>query len=89
VAGTDRLHRWALPRRRAITVGGERVWVAPPEYVIIRRLEYLREGGSDKHARDIRAMVAELGEGIDFDALRQEVGRLRLTAQWEAIARRG
>ncbi len=31
---------------------------SPPEYVILRKLEFWREGGSEKHLRDVRAMLA-------------------------------
>jgi hypothetical protein len=84
-AGIDPLHRWALAKRRAIQVGAEAVWIAPPEYVIIRKLEYLRDGGSDKHARDIRAMLRELGDRIDRNALMTEVERRSLTALWRTV----
>ena len=48
--------------------------------MILRKLEYLREGGSDKHVRDIRFIVAETV--LDRDFLEQEVQRLGLRAQW-------
>jgi len=41
------------------------ITLAPPEYVIVRKLEYYREGGSEKHLRDIRAMLAVSGELLD------------------------
>jgi hypothetical protein len=85
-AGNDPLHRWALARRQEIQVGADKVWVAPPEYVIIRKLEYLRDGGSDKHARDIRAMLRELGGGIDQSAVLTEVEQRGLTALWRAVS---
>jgi hypothetical protein len=34
--------------------------LAPPEYVIVRKLELWREGGSEKHLPDVRAMVADV-----------------------------
>ena len=36
--------------------------LAPAEYVIVRKLEYYREGGSEKHLRDIRSMLAVSGD---------------------------
>ena len=35
---------------------------APPEYVIIRKLQFYREGGSPKYLRDISRMLISLGE---------------------------
>jgi hypothetical protein len=50
---------------------GEALWVAPPEYVIVRKLEYFAQGGSDKHARDIRFMLAVTE--IDHQRIQREV----------------
>jgi hypothetical protein len=58
LAGSDTLHAWALQHRRRIDLEGSGAWIAPPEYVIVRKLEYLHEGGQDKHLRDIRFILA-------------------------------
>ena len=50
--------RWAFKNRRPLTVGETPIWLAPPEYVIIHKLEFYREGRSEKHLRDIRGMLA-------------------------------
>ena len=50
--------RWAFANRRTVMAGETPVWLAPPEYVIIHKLEFFREGGSDKHLRDISGMLA-------------------------------
>jgi hypothetical protein len=74
--------RLALPEhRRRIELEEGGAWIAPPEYVILRKLEYLREGGTDKHARDIRFIVA--GTPLDVAFLEAEVARLGLRAEWE------
>lgn len=59
--------------------------VAPPEYVILRKLEYHREGGSEKHLRDIRAMLALSLVPIDRAALADWLARLGLEAQWRLV----
>jgi hypothetical protein len=84
-AGTDPLHAWALARRQQIRVAGESVWIAPIEYVVLRKLEHLRDGGSDKHRRDIRAMLREAGNGVDTAALLLEVERRGLTSEWSGV----
>ena len=39
-AGSDPLQAWGLKNRRAIEMAdGESLWIAPPEYVILRKLE--------------------------------------------------
>lgn len=80
LAGRDPLHAWALERRRRIDLEGSGAWIAPPEYVILRKLEFLREGGSDKHARDIRFMLA--ATAVDRAFVETEVTRLGLHEYW-------
>lgn len=43
--------------RRSVDVGAPKIWLAPSEYVVLRKLEYFREGGSTKHLFDIRAII--------------------------------
>ena len=80
LAVRDSLHVWALANRRRISVAGSPLWIAPPEYVILRKLEYLREGNQDKHVRDIRFMLA--ATDVDRAFLDAEIARLGLQAQW-------
>lgn len=82
LAGEDVLHRWALSKRRDMVVEGERVRVAPPEYVIVRKLEYYREGGSEKHLRDIAGMLELSSQEIDFKQLDDFVQRYGLEKEW-------
>jgi hypothetical protein len=81
LAARDPLHAWALAQRRRIRLGEGGAWIAPPEYVILRKLEYLREGGQDKHVRDIRFILAATATDTEF--LESEVARLGLKAQWD------
>lgn len=78
----DRLHRWGLARRQNIKMGDTSLWVAPPEYVILRKLEYYREGHSEKHLRDIAAMLAVSGEEIDEKWITRQVAISHLEEQW-------
>jgi len=48
--------------------------------VILRKLEYLREGGQDKHVRDIRFMLA--ATDVDRAFVETEVARLGVEEQW-------
>jgi hypothetical protein len=65
-------------RRRALPVGGRQVWVAAPEVVILHKLLFFREGGGEKHLRDVRAMGAALGRDLDRLWLETEAARLKL-----------
>lgn len=80
--GDDPLHAWAYGRRREVPIAGEMISIAPPEYVILRKLEYFREGGSSKHLRDIVWML-QVSEGlIDRPLLEGKVSQLGLEAPW-------
>jgi hypothetical protein len=83
--GRDPLHTWALDSARTVELEGATIRVAPPEYVIVRKLEYYREGGSEKHLRDIVAMLAQLGDGVDRAELVRLVESLGLAAQWARV----
>ena len=80
--GRDELHAWAFRLKRSVQYEGEIVMLAPPEYVILRKLEYYREGGSDKHLRDIRSMLAVSGGRIDRPALDEWIERRGLQTEW-------
>jgi hypothetical protein len=84
--GRDELNAWAFRRKRSIEFKGEIVVVAPPEYVILRKLEFYREVGSQKHVRDIRAMLAVSGDQLDRGELKEWIQRLGVGAQWEEVA---
>jgi hypothetical protein len=83
LAADDSLMHWAFEHRREITVHGTRVWIAPPEYIIVGKLEFFREGGSDKHLRDIRGILAITD--VDQALLEKEITRRGLTGQWERV----
>ena len=85
-AGHDELHAWAFHNARSYAIGKNSIRLAPPEYVILRKLEYYREGGSEKHLRDIRAMLAVSGDLVDRPALQDWITRLGLEAEWRRVA---
>jgi len=83
VAGQDNLHAWALGNRKKETVSGEEFWVAPVEYVIVRKLEYYREGGSEKHLRDIAGMVTLSSDMMDLKILKELIEDRELEKEWK------
>lgn len=85
-AGRDRLMQRALELRlQAVDQHGEPVWFAPPEYVILSKLQYLRDSGSPKHVTDIQAMLQVRGESLDHELLLAEMDALGLRGVWEKI----
>jgi len=85
--GADPLHRWALPLRRRVPHGDGQISVAPPEYVILRKLEYFREGGSSKHAADIQTILRVNGAALDHAVLTSWISRLGLSEVWASVQR--
>lgn len=61
----------------------EAEFYAPPEYVIVRKLEYYREGASTKHPVDIRAILATTT--VELDVVENWVQRLGLEKQWDEV----
>jgi hypothetical protein len=85
IAGRDPLHAWALGRARRLVFGATAMRVAPPEYVIVRKLEFFREGHSAKHVDDIRRMVESLGDGLDLEQVMTFVEARGLGDTWSRV----
>lgn len=83
----DPLHKWGMEKAATVTVSNEPVRLAPPEYVILRKLLFFREGGSDKHLRDIARMLDSLGPDWDRGELLGLVDRYGVRTEWQASAR--
>lgn len=79
----DPLHLWAMEHRCRAPYGDEQVWLAPPEYVLLRKLEFFREGGQDKHIRDLRFMLAVTP--MDRRFIAAQIERLGLQREWEEL----
>lgn len=61
---------------------------AAPEDVIIKKMEYYKEGGSEKHLRDITGILKISGDQVDINYISDWAKRLGLTEMWEAIQKR-
>jgi hypothetical protein len=81
--GRDELQAWGFRHLQRKTFRGEPIAVAPPEYVIVRKLEYFREGGSEKHLRDIRGILHVSGDLLDRSALNEWITRRGVMAEWQ------
>lgn len=83
VAGDDPLHAWAFSRRERMRVNAFKIWVAPVEYVILRKLEYYRSSGSERHLRDVGMMFRISGDLVDEDDLEEWSARLEVEDELE------
>ena len=76
---------WALGHARQMRIGDDEVAVAPIEYVIIKKLQYLAMGGSDRHLRDIRAMLRLSRDQVDQAELDRWLDQLTLRREWNNV----
>jgi hypothetical protein len=65
-----------------------RVRFSSPEDVIIHKMIFYQEGGSDKHIRDSAGILRISGESVDREYILQWAEKLRLAEIWEAILQR-
>ena len=72
-------------RRRAMEVDGRTLWFAIPEAVIVHKLRFFRDGGGDRHLRDVRGMLAVGEDAVDRRLVEQAVAELGLTHQWRMV----
>ena len=82
--GRDNLNQWGLKNRKLIKVEGNELWLAPVEYVILRKLEYYREGQSEKHLRDISGILSISPNQINFNELNEKIKQTMLEKEWSA-----
>lgn len=77
--GDDPLVQWGFENRKKVEIlTKETICLAPPEYVILKKLIYFKEGGSQKHLEDIRAMLEVSGPNIDTTIIKNWATKLRL-----------
>ena len=70
---------------KTVDIDGVVVRIAPPEYVIVKKLLFFREGGSQKHIRDIQAMLSISGAQIKKEEIQRWVAILGLSSEWNSI----
>ncbi len=61
---------------------------AAPEDVIIKKMEYYKEGGSDKHLRDITGILKISGSDVDRKYIVTWAKKLGLINIWDAVEAR-
>ena len=73
-----------MKNRKSVDMEGEKFWLAPIEYVILRKLEYFREGESEKHLRDISSILEFSSDEIDLKMLEKRIKKRALEKEWKA-----
>ena len=80
--GRSELARWELKHCQRLPLGSGQAWFAPPESVIVHKLVFHREGGSEKHLEDIRGIL--VGTQVDRKIIADWIERLGLAESWSA-----
>lgn len=89
LSGRDPLHAgdW---HGRADAKWRARFWSSRlPKYVILRKLGYYREGGSEKHLRDIRSLLDTSPKAINIADVEQEIAARCLQEAWRQVQKLG
>ncbi len=60
-------------------------YTAAPEDVILGKLWYYQVGGSEKHLRDIAAMLQVSGHEIDMAYIEHWAQQLGVTEEWRTV----
>jgi len=76
--GNDPFQRWAMMNKRKISYRGRQINIAPPEYVIIKKMEFFKEGGSEKHLNDIEGILRNSSHLIDMEFLQEKIKEFNL-----------
>ena len=76
-----------LTRRRKVRPTGEDfdAYFAAPEEVILKKMLFFQEGGSDKHLRDIAGMLMVSDTDIDRGYIQKHSAALGLEEIWKQI----
>lgn len=75
-------------RQRVRLFGAIDGFAASPEDIIISKMRYYQEGGSEKHLRDITGILCVEAVTVNRDYVTQWATRFHLTKIWDAILQR-
>jgi hypothetical protein len=85
LVGRDELASRGLAARRQVQLMGRTVPIATPEYVILHKLRFRKQGASERHLRDIRGILRVLGPDIDVKQLELDAREFGLSVQWQEM----
>lgn len=89
IARTDAWGREQIARRQRIKLLPDRdAYAARPEDIIISKMLYYQEGGSEKHLRDIAGILKVSGDAVDRGYLSLWAAQLGLAAILQAVLHR-
>ena len=85
----DEIETAQIDRRRRLPVlPGLTATFSPPEELILKKLQYFQMGGSDKHLRDVAAMLRISPDQIDLTRVRRLAADKGLLELWDDVQAR-
>jgi hypothetical protein len=87
--GNDELHAWGMKNRKGVIIENNRIDIAPVEYVIVRKLEYFRESGYQKHLLDIEGILRVEGTELSLIVIQEWIKRFSLDKEWSMVKKIG
>ncbi len=55
------------------------------EDVILKKLVYFKDGGSEKHLRDVAGILKVHAGAVEVDYLQHRIGALGVDAEWKLV----
>ena len=83
--GDDELQSWGMYNKKQISFMNKTLFIAPPEYVILKKLEFYNEGKAEKHITDIKTILNNSSDLIDFVFLNTEISKRGFKETWGKI----
>lgn len=74
---------WAIAHSRRVATATCEITIAPPEYVILHKLEFYRESKHQRHLRDIAGILEQ--QDLDLEYLTASIQSLNLASQWQEV----
>lgn len=81
--GRNQFEKWAVVNSKSFPFNNTQISVAPPEYVIVKKLEFYKEGRSQKHLDDIKAIIFNSPEIINLSLLEDYISEFGLQKEWK------
>lgn len=78
-----KLQHSEFERKRTINFQDKTIYVAAPEDVIVKKLEFYKEGGSEKHIGDIAKMLNISRGKIDLKLIEDLCSKKNLSTEWQ------
>ena len=81
----SRFDRSRFARSQRLDAGGFEAQFAAPEDAILMKLVYYRDGGSDRHLRDIAGVLQIAGDKVDRAYVASWAEQLGVAAEWQLV----